>query len=370
MSDRDLVVRRHLSGAVDDVTIDVEGRLSDLHGGLPPSPRRRRVATAVFALIVAVAGLAVVGRAFLRSSSLVGGGARAESILFTRWELTPEELGFPNPRIWSVGADGTRAGPLPQPVGQNESAVWSPDGTRIAFVGREGTEASTLYVMNADGSGLTPLAEGFGADQFAWSSDGTEIVFAGVRDPEASPTGPRGIWTVPATGGDPRLVIEAALEQPAWSPDGTRLVAVGWNGDVRNLYIVGADGSQLSQITNDGASYADPRWSPDGTRIACARWANPNGWNVDVYVMNPDGSDLRQLTAWRGWDSGPIWSPDGSQILFTSDRDATPAELTIDEEQSAGERGLAIYVMNADGSDVRTVFDDGAMQNVPTSWGP
>jgi Tol biopolymer transport system component len=366
MSDRDLAVRRHLSGAVDHVTIDVERRLSDLHGGPPPSPRGRRVATAVLALAVAVTGLAITARAFLRSSSVVGGGARAQSILFTRWGLTPEEPGFPNPRIWSIGVDGTRAGPLPQPAGRNESAVWSPDGTRIAFAGREGTDASILYVMNADGSNLTQLADGFGADQLAWSPDGKEIAFAGVKDPEGNPMG--AIWTVPVTGGEPTLVLRGG-DEPSWSPDGTRLVVVGrGEGFGGNLYTVDPDGSKLTQITNDGAGYAHPQWSPDGTKIACARWPDPTGWNVDVYVMNVDGSALQQLTDWKGWDSNPIWSPDGSQILFTSDRDATPAELAIDEEQSAGERGLAIYLMNADGSDVRSVYDDGAMQNVPTSW--
>jgi Tol biopolymer transport system component len=372
MSERDLMVQRRLSGAVDDMTIDVERRLSDLRAGRGPTPRRHRVATAVLALIVAVAGLAVVGRAFIRSSSLVGSGSPAHPILFTRWELTPEEPGFPNPRIWSVGVDGTSAGPLPQPAGSNQSAVWSPDDTQIAFVGREGTDAhsSMLYVMNADGSDLTQLADGFGADQPAWSPDGKEIAFLGTKDPESNPTGPRGIWTVPAAGGDPTLVLEGGWEQPAWSPDGTRLVIVGWNSDVRNLYTVNSDGSQLTQITNDGAGYANPQWSPDGTRIVCARWADPSGWNVDVYVMNPDGSHMQQLTDWKGWDSDPFWSPDGGQILFTSDRDATPAELSIDERQSAGERGLALYVMNADGSDVRSLFDDGAMQSVPTSWGP
>lgn len=371
MNDSDLAVRRRLSNAIDDVTIDVEGRLSELlvPGGRPP--RRHHAASAIFALIVAVAGLAVVGRAFLHSSSLVGAGSEAQPILFTRWELTPEQPGFPDPRIWSVGVDGTSAHPLPQPPGENESAVWSPDGTRIAFVGREGTAAANLWVMNADGSNLTQLAEGFGADQIAWSPDGKEIAFLGAEDPVGNPGGPTGIWTVPAAGGDPSRVLQGSgWEQPGWSPEGTRLVVVGWNSNIRNLYTVNIDGSQLAQITGDGANYSDPHWSPDGTTIACARWADPTGWNVDVYVMNADGSHQRQLTHWKGWDSEPIWSPDGSQIVFTSDRDATPAELDIDERQSAGERGLAVYAMNADGSNVQSIFDDGAMQNVPTSWGP
>ena len=371
MSDQDLAVHRRLSQAIDSMTIDVERGLSDLVSSRGSPPRRHRAASAVFALIVAVAGLAVVGRAFIHSASRVGAGAHAQSILFTRWELTPEEPGFPDPRIWSVGVDGASAAPLPQPAGQSKSAVWSPDGTRIAFVSSDWSTAWGLWVMNADGSNLTELAGGFGADQLAWSPDGRAITFLGVRDPEGPLASPTGIWTVPATGGEPQLVLEGGdWEEPSWSPDGTQLVVVGWNADVRSLYTVNADGSQLTQITNDGAGYAEPRWSPDGTRIACARWADPSAWDVNVYTMNADGSQLQQLTDWNGWDSDPIWSPDGSQILFTSDRDATPTELAIDEQQSAGEQGLAVYVMKADGSGVRSLFDDGAMQSVPTSWGP
>ena len=371
MIDRDVTVHRHLSNAVDDSRIDVEERLSELLAGGAPPPRRHRVAAAVVALIVAVAGLAVAGRAFLRSSSLVGAGQPAQPILFDRSEPTPEEPGFPEMRIWSVAVDGMSARPLPQPGGQNQAAVWSPDGTRIAFVGREGTAPGRLYVMNADGSDLTQLAGGFGLGEPAWSPDEKEIAFSGVKDPEGNPAGPSGIWTVPATGGEPRLVLQGGWEQPSWSPNGSRLVVVGQeDGFGGDLYTVNTDGSQLTQITSDGAGYADPEWSPDGTRIACARWPDPTGWNADVYVMNVDGSGLRQLTDWRGWDSAPVWSPDGSRLLFTSDRDATHAELLADERQTAGERGLAVYGMNADGSDVRSIYDDGAMQDVPTSWGP
>ena len=85
--------------------------------------------------------------------------------------------------------------------------------------------------------------------------------------------------------------------------------------------------------------------------------------------MRIDESEIRQLTNWKGWDSMPIWSPDGSKILFTSDRDATAAEMEINQHGTAGERGLAVFVLKSNGQDERATFDDGAMQDVPTSWG-
>jgi TolB protein len=320
---------------------------------------------------MAVAGIGLAGRAFLSGSERPGAGLSVEPILFERVEEDAEDTDPFTVRMWSVSEDGTRSGPISQPDGNNTAAVWSPDGTRITFVGHDPPTASTstLWVMNADGSGLTALTDGFGVDQPAWSPDGQQIVFMGTRGPDPTgDAGPTGIWSVPATGGEPRLMLEGSWEDPSWSPDGTRLVVVGWDGDVRSLYTANADGSGLSRLTDDGANYADPAWSPDGTQIAFLRWTTD--WNLDVYVMSADGGDMRQLTDWRGWDSAPIWSPDGTQIAFTSDRDATPDELEIDERGGSGEHGLAVYVMDANGRNVRLVFDDDAMQSSPTSWGP
>src|SRR5207249_6838908 len=132
-------VHHLLSSAIDDPPVDTDRTWADLLGMLDRPPRRHRVATAVFALVLAAAGVALAARAFVRSSSPLGSGSPAQSILFTRSERTAEEPGFPDPRVWSVGVTGSSASPLPQPPGRNEGAVWSPDGTRIAFVGAEGS---------------------------------------------------------------------------------------------------------------------------------------------------------------------------------------------------------------------------------------
>jgi Tol biopolymer transport system component len=372
MIDQDLEIKNHLSRIAEGMSVDVEGSLTDLHLSARPQPARGlRIVTIAVALLIAAAGIALVARAFLRSSATsVGGSSSPHAILFTRWGLTPEETGFPNPRIWFASADGALWGLMPQPPGDNKSAVWSPDGSKVAFVNRDNTDHHLgLWVMNEDGSGLRDLAEGFGADEITWAPDGTEIAFAGEKDPDPETAGRRGIWIVPVSEGEPTLVVSGDYSQPAWSPDGTRLLVVGpGTNDATNLYVVATDGSGLAPLTGDGAAYTNPQWSPDGRQIALARNAHPYEWNWDVYLMDADGSNMWRLTAWKGWDSAPVWSPDGGQIAFTSDRDASPQELSIDERQLAGERGLAVYVMKADGTDVRLVFADDAMQTVPTSW--
>ena len=98
-------------------------------------------------------------------------------------------------------------------------------------------------------------------------------------------------------------------------------------------------GSSWQVTFNTGISY-DPVWSPTGGRLA---FVSTHAGNDDVYVVNTDGSDQQRLTfnQWE-WDKHPTWSPDGTQIVFWSNQDS-------------GRRQL--WIMNADGSDRRTLLD-------------
>jgi Tol biopolymer transport system component len=107
-----------------------------------------------------------------------------------------------------------------------------------------------------------------------------------------------------------------------------------------------------------------PRWSPDGSRLAFARQVmSPepgSSWtSAAVYVVNADGSDLRRVTP-EGWYAfNASWSPDGSALAFVN------AAMIVNEDHTSVTGQLTdIYTVRPDGADVRRLTDDGS------SYGP
>ena len=137
----------------------------------------------------------------------------------------------------------------------------------------------------------------------------------------------------------------ARFDDPTWSPDGSKIAFV--SGVYCDIYVMDADGTNQTCLTNNASPIHAPRWSPDGSRIAYIL----NGLSRDIYVIDTDGSNERNLTNNPADDFDPAWSPDGSKIAFVSERDGD------------GD----IYVMNADGSGVVRLTDAGGSR--PT-WSP
>ena len=124
-------------------------------------------------------------------------------------------------------------------------------------------------------------------------------------------------------------------------------------GEDSDLFLVQPGDSGVKQLTTTG-DVGSGSWSPDGTRIVFPRY-DEKIQSADLFVMNADGSDVRRLTDTPELsESQPRWSPDGSQIAFDGN---TPDGLT------------GIYVMSADGQDVQRITASAPPGGGP-DWSP
>ena len=107
------------------------------------------------------------------------------------------------------------------------------------------------------------------------------------------------------------------------------------------LWVANSDLSGATKLTSGPSSTVFSDWRPDGNRIVVDsdRTSTADEFHVDVFTMKPDGTDVVRLTD-TGFNGEPAYSPDRSEIVFESDRGEVPA-------------GEGIYVMDADGTDVR-----------------
>jgi Tol biopolymer transport system component len=145
------------------------------------------------------------------------------------------------PGIYVINPDGS--GDTRLTSGADEGAAWSPDGTRIAFSRYQGIgQGHAIYVMNADGSGLTPIASDTAGGQRAvsWSPDGTKIAFElGGKVYLANGDGT----------GLARLTFSWHASAPIWTPDGTRLAYLQVDEHESRLYLMELDGSGEMPLT-------------------------------------------------------------------------------------------------------------------------
>jgi len=204
--------------------------------------------------------------------------------------------------------------PLPAPLNASTNYVprWSPDGTRLAFYSnRDGNW--NLYLINADGTGLARLTDDPTSDTGPeWSPDGRALVFQSNR---------HGDWEIYrlelATGALLRLTTDPARDSnPSYSPDGTQIVFASTRGGAREIWKMNHDGANPVQLTRDSVSNdaARPIFSPDGRWIL---FASQRAGDADrqLWMMRADGSDLRPFSG-KLYESNPSWSPDGLSVAY------------------------------------------------------
>jgi Tol biopolymer transport system component len=261
-----------------------------------------------------------------------------------------------NNEVYVMNADGSNPINMTNNPATEYSPSWSPDGRKITFASsRAGSD--DIFVMDADGGNPTNLTNMPGSDlEPAWSPDGKLIAFDGWRDTDLNP-GTAQIYLMNASGTNQvRLTHDtASYRGPTWSPDGKKLAFWGGSGP-SEIFVMNADGTNMTQLTSDPRTGNVIRfenihsaWSPDGTRIA---FSSNRDENYGIYVMNADGSNIRKLTSDSGNDVSPTWSPDGLCIAFSSDRDGD----------------YEIYAMNADGSNQTKLTSTGGTAEGSPAW--
>lgn len=228
--------------------------------------------------------------------------------------------------VFVMNPDGTNKTALTDTKALEGEAVFSPDGTKIAFVRTPrdgGLRSDQLVVMNADGSGAVNVDHADGPDVIqspAWTTDGSRVLYLADR---IEPDNNRAEIYAAAADGSAETVVTA--EGPIEDEGGGGIATAGskvvfWSGPTgileSEIFVINTDGTGRTQISHQPGSIT-PAISPDASKVA---WTASDG----VFVANVDGGDQRRVA--KG--SGPLFSPDGSRIAF--DAKATVATVNVD----------------------------------------
>ena len=227
--------------------------------------------------------------------------------------------------------------------GENAEAYFSHEGTEIIFQStREGVPCDQIFRMNLDGSNQQMVSTGKGRTTCGYFYPGGDAI----------------IYASTHLGGD---------ECPP--PPSFRMGYVWAIYETYDIFRAAPDGSKLTRLTAEPGYDAEPTVGPDGRIV----FTSVRDGDMEIYSMNGDGSDVRRLTHRQGPDGGAFFSPDGSQIIFRGRE--IPDGPEYDDYKRLLDAGLwrptavEVFVMDADGSNVRQVTDFGGASFAPY-WHP
>jgi Tol biopolymer transport system component len=248
----------------------------------------------------------------------------------------------------------------PSPRGGQPS--WSPDGSRLAFLGA-GRGAPRVFVVRADGRGLRGLRGARTENDPVFAPNGREVafvrmkVFGGEFMSDGGSDEPldvrTAIWTVDVDDGSLRRLTpwreRVWMAPSSYSSDGSTLAVTAYSPR-RDLHALAVrlDGGGSIVLARRATN---PVYSPDGSRVVFVRERWHEGRDevvrnrrADLFTVQADGSGLARLTYTpKQLESSPSWDPSGERVAFTSSASSRPFQVA----PAAGNRLMQI---NADGS--------------------
>jgi hypothetical protein len=187
------------------------------------------------------------------------------------------------------------------------SPAWAPGGKRLAF-----DAGSRLAVMRSDGTGFRLLPRVTSDDgEPAWSPDGTRVVLSGAEEVG----GESDLHVLELSTGRARRLTSDGGRSPAWSSRNRIAFTRGGSPSrpgTGAVYTVRPGGGRLRRLVRRASN---PTWSPHGTRLIVVR---PFRTLTRLWVVRADGTGLRRMVT-PGADNPqqPCWSPDGREIAYT-----------------------------------------------------
>lgn len=224
--------------------------------------------------------------------------------------------------------------------GNNAEAYFSQDGSQLIFQRQEDLSqgCDQQYVMNIDGSNLHRVSNGLGRTTCGYFINHDErIVYSSSFQHD-----------------------EACPARPDFSH------GYVWPLGRFEIYSARPDGTDLIQLTNNGAYNAESTLSPDGSRLI---FTSTMDGDLELYTMKVDGTDIKRITHRVGYDGGAFYSPDGSKIVWRAMYPET-AQDTVDylnllDRRLVRPSTLDLWVADADGGNAHQVTHLGGANFAP-----
>ena len=234
-------------------------------------------------------------------------------VLFPDWNPTRNLILFTtyryrNPDLYALDLNTGIRYPLSRRLGLNSTGDWSPDGKKVVFsLSKRGN--SDIFTVNADGTGLTRLTKSYATETNpSWSHDGKHIAFTSNR-----PGVPQ-IYVMRADGSNSRRLTYRGKynDGASWSPKGG---AMAYTSLLENRFdIVTLEASdiedkrnrEINRLTDGTTNHESPTWSPNGRSIA---FMAKRAGRKQIFIMNANGANLSQITFLPGGGYLPSWGP-------------------------------------------------------------